>query len=525
MIKKLSFLLLILALGACGNNSAPQADSATDEPSARPLALSLVPLPAEIREMEGHLTLGSAVNRVTDSGAPDSAAALETLLDRLTISHSAEAETTVQLILDGGTDRGDEGYELTISDDIVIRAATDTGLFYGVQTLRQLLPASAQSEYRLPLLVIGDQPQYEWRGSMIDVARTFFELDYLKAHVERMALFKLNRLHLHLTDDQGWRFEVKSWPKLTEVGGSTQVGGGEGGYYTQEEMRELVAFAARHQIEIVPEIDLPGHTQAAIASYPELACDGLEDNAPSLFNNCEDAAGEKRYELYTGTCVGFSALCASEKPDLVYGFVEDVLREVADVFPFEYLHIGGDEVLNEEADTFPEFITRTDEIVAGLDRKLLAWEEASAGNIRPNSLLQFWNDDYDIEPALEQGIHLVLSPCSYTYVDHGNYDGQPGVYTWCRAEGIPLERVYSLVPEDYRQAVGVEGAMWSEVVENESAADNRNWPRLSAIAEISWTEQQGRDYDDFTRRLSNLRAHLDALDVEYYRAPELGWDE
>lgn len=525
MIRHFTFLVVTLALWGCGDNSTPAPETAPEPDNAAEQTLMphIVPAPQDIRMVGKQLMFGNEVNLVVDSGAPDSAAAVKALLESLNIRHSDDADTIVQLLLDSRVDRGDEGYEMMITDDIIVRAPTDTGLFYAVQTLRQLLPATEQKAYLLPWMMIADEPQYEWRGSMVDVARNFFELDYLKAHIERMALFKLNRLHLHLSDDQGWRFEVKSWPKLTEVGGSSAIDGNDGGFYTQEQMRELVEFAARHQVEVVPEIDLPGHTQAAIASYNELACDDVVTSP--VQNNCEDAAGEARLELYEGTCVGFSALCASEKPDLVYGFVEDVLREVADVFPFEYLHIGGDEVLNEEADAFPEFITRTDQIVESLDRKLLAWEEASAGDIRSNSLLQFWNDDYDIEPALEQGIHRVLSPCSYAYIDHGNYDGQPDVYTWCRAEGVPLERVYSLVPEDYSQSVGVEAAMWSELVDSEAKADNRLWPRLAATAEISWTRQDGRDYDAFTERLSKLRGHFDAMGIEYYPAPELGWDE
>lgn len=520
MIRTVATFLATMALVGCGNGSVSDPEPET---LAEATALAnLVPFPAQLERRDGELVFGRALNVVEDSGAPDSAAALHRLMDGLGVQQDPDAQTSVQLILGGDSAQGGEGYHLSIGNDVVIRAQTDRGLFYGVQTLRQLLPADAQSEYLLPRLEINDRPQYEWRGSMIDVARTFFELDYLKAHVERMALFKLNKLHLHLTDDQGWRLEIKSWPRLAEVGGSTQVDGGEGGYYTQDEMRELVAFAARHQIEIIPEIDLPGHTQAAIAAYNELACDDVVESPPQ--NQCDDVVGQARLELYEGTCVGFSALCASEKPDLVYGFVEDVLREVADIFPSRYLHIGGDEVLNEEADAFPAFITRTDAIVESLGRELLAWEEASVGGIRSSSLLQFWNDDYDIEPALQQGIHLVLSPCSYTYFDHGNYEGQPGVYTWCRAQGIPLERVYSLVPEDYRQAVGVEAPMWSEAVADAAEADNRNWPRLSAIAEIAWTPRESRDYQAFTRRLSALQPHFDALKIDYYPAPELGWD-
>lgn len=521
MIKKLLYLILPLALSACGNvEQNPGTTSAAD--TAKVQEINIVPLPQSVEPAEGALTLGAQVTIATATEAPHSAEALRALLEQLNIKYSENDNAVIRLELDPALALGEEGYQLSIDQHVTLSAPTDAGLFYAVQSLKQLFPATAQAEYALPRVQIKDQPQYAWRGSMLDVARNFLAVDYLKQHIQRMASFKLNKLHLHLTDDQGWRIEIKSWPKLTEVGGATSVSGNKGGFYTQQQMRELIAFADRHQVEIIPEIDLPGHTQAAIAAYNELACSDVTDNPPQ--NQCEDVTGPARLAPYSGTCVGFSALCASEKPDVVYSFVADVLAEVADIFPSEYLHIGGDEVLNEEAESFPDFITRVDQIVASLDRKTLAWEEASAGDIRGNSLLQFWNDDYDIAPALAKGIHLVLSPCSYTYLDHGNYDGQPDTYTWCAKQGIPLERVYSLVPESYQQVVGVEAPMWSEKVADDATADNRNWPRLAAIAEVSWTNQPQRDYQAFTQRLAALRAHLDMMGIQYYRAPDLGWD-
>lgn len=522
MIRTLILFLTLGALAACGmhtNNDPSQMAKATP---TQHKALSLVPQPAFVEHRLGYLNLSTSVNVKIRHDTPDSEYALLALLDSLNIKQDKNDSVAIYLQLDDSLGLGDEGYQLLIDNNVTLSAATDTGLFYAVQTLRQLLPVKASTEYKLPKLNIRDEPQYAWRGSMLDVARNFFSIDYLKQHIERIALFKLNKLHLHLTDDQGWRIEIKSWPKLATVGGSTQVNGGVGGYYTQEQMHDLVKFAARHQIELIPEIDLPGHTQAAIAAYNELACDSVIFSQPQ--NKCDDVVGPQRLALYEGTCVGFSALCTSEKPDLVYGFVEDVLREIAHIFPSKYLHIGGDEVLNEEAAAFPAFITEVDRIVASLGRETLAWEEASAGDIRASSLLQFWNDDYDISSALEKGIHLVLSPCSFTYLDHGNYNGQPGAYTWCRAEGIPLQRVYSLVPENYKQVIGVEAAMWSEAVPNDATADNRNWPRLAAISEVAWSTQNNRDYDAFTRRLSALRAHLDQLGIEYYKEPQLGWE-
>ncbi len=462
----------------------------------------MVPYPASVIHMDGQLPLALEARISTEATAPDSTLALDSLLTALDIAPSAAAATAITLSLDGDSSLGDEGYALTIDDNITIQATTDTGLFYGVQTLRQLLPATAQASYTLGRVEIVDTPAYPWRGSMLDVARKFLPLAYLKQHVDRMALFKLNRLHLHLTDDQGWRLEIKSWPNLTRMGASTDVFAGDGGYYTQDEMRDLVAYAGQRQVEIVPEIDLPGHTQAALASYHELACDDVTN-----------------LSRYTGTEVGFSKLCLT-KPDVIYPFVTDVLTEVADIFPSEYLHIGGDEIKDP---LYAQFIEKADAIVAGLGRKTVAWEEASAGDIRPSGLFQWWNDEFDLQPAIDRGNQIILSPCSYAYFDHGNYVGQPSTQTWCAPDGLSLERAYSLNPQNYSGVMGVEGAVWSEVVENPEAMDNRAWPRMAAIAELGWSTETNRDYVQFTERLGSLRGQFDAMGVSYYAEPQLGW--
>jgi hexosaminidase len=196
------------------------------------------------------------------------------------------------------------------------------------------------------------------------------------------------------------------------------------------------------------------------------------------------------------------------------------MAEVADIFPSEYLHIGGDEIKNPK---YAEFIEKANEIITGLDRKMIGWEEASAGQITTDSLLQLWNDSYNIKPATDRGIHLILSPCSYTYLDHGNYNGQPETYTWCRQQGVPMERVYSFNPTNFSLVTGIEAPVWTELVSTEAALDNRIWPRLAAVAEIGWTLQADRNYAEFIVRMSNLKSHLDAMGINYYAEPQLGW--
>lgn len=232
---------------------------------------------------------------------------------------------------------GEDGYELSIrTDSVQLSANSPAGLFYGAQTLRQLLPIDSSGTLRLPALSIRDIPRFEWRGAMLDVSRHFFGVDDVKRYIDLISHYKINRLHLHLSDDQGWRIEIKSWPRLTEIGGSTQVGGGKGGYYTQEQYKEIVEYARSRYVTIVPEIDTPGHTNAALASYAEL-------------NSSEEAPA-----LYTETQVGFSSLWINS--EITYKFLDDVIRELAALTPTPYIHIGGDEARSTPEEDYEKFI-------------------------------------------------------------------------------------------------------------------------------------------------------------------------
>jgi hexosaminidase len=491
-------------LAGCGSN---MDHASTPPPAASPSLelsqqLALIPYPATVQRMPGSLVVHNVVHVEAAVGAETSSLALKRLLKTLDITRDNSASTQIQLVLVNEPALGPEGYRLDIDKQIVLSANTDAGLFYAVQTLRQLLPAQVHANYELPQVSITDSPAYSWRGNMLDVARSFLPVEYLKAHIDRMALFKLNRLHLHLSDDQGWRVEIEGYPKLTEIGGASAVTGGRSGFYSQDDVRELVRYAQARHVTLVPEIDLPGHTQAAIASYNELACDDVTNLEP-----------------YSGLEVGFSKLCLTD-PDTTYPFVKDVLSQIVELFPSEYIHIGGDEIKDP---LYPEFIARATGIVSDLGRTAIAWEEGSVADNEPDVLLQLWNDEYDIQPALDRGHQLILSACSYAYFDHGNYQGQPETYDWCRKEGVPLERAYQLNPQEFEQIIGVESAMWSELVHTNSTADNRLWPRVTATAETAWSREADRDYSEFLKRLDALRPQLDALGIEYYREPQLNW--
>ncbi|MCW4454757.1 beta-N-acetylhexosaminidase [Flavobacterium sp. MXW15] len=482
----------------CGPSS--QAAAAVDA-AAMP---HLVPVPQSVQTHPGELRIAGGVVVDAAGAAPDAKRALAEALAGLGIATSDAAATRIRLQLVEDAALGEEGYRLVVADDIRLSAQTDVGLLHAVQSLRQLLPARAQPDYRLPRVAIADSPAYRWRGLSLDVARSFLPVEYLEKTLDRMAFFKLNRLHLHLTDDQGWRIEIKRYPKLVEIGGASAVKGGRSGFYTQEELRQLVAYAQARGVTLVPEIDMPGHVQAALASYNELACDDVENLSP-----------------YSGLKVGFSVLCL-DKPEVVYPFVRNVLEEVMAIFPSQEIHIGGDEIKHP---LYADFVARTAAMVEEMGRTPIAWEEGSVADTGPQMMLQLWNDGYAIDAAVAKGHPLILSPCSYFYIDHGNYAGQPETYDWCRKEGVPLARLYGFDPAPFTTAVGIEAALWTELVHTDAAADNRLWPRLAATAELAWSRSGQRDYAGFAQRMGALRGHLDAMGVGYHAEPDLGWDE
>ena len=501
----LACLLAVVAFAVAGCRPAsPEAASATAADASTTPPPAIVPLPQSLEVKPSELQIARAVALDVPADAPHAVRALEELLAALDLARDDAAAVRVRLKLEDDAALGDEGYRLDVGDGIDLVARTDVGLLHAVQSLRQLLPASAQPEYALPRLAITDAPAYRWRGLSLDVARSFLPVEYLEKHIDRMAMFKMNRLHLHLSDDQGWRMEIKRYPKLMEVGGASAVKGGRSGWYTQEELKHLVAYAQARGITIVPEIDMPGHVQAMLASYNELACDD-EDNLST----------------YDGLEVGFSVLCLT-KPDVVYPFVRNVLEEVLAVFPSQEIHIGGDEIKDP---LYAEFVGRAAAMVKEMGRTPIVWEEGSVAETSPDMLLQLWNDGYDIAPAVAEGHPLILSPCTYFYLDHGNYAGQPQTYDWCRKEGVPIARTYSFDPTPFKTAVGVEAALWTELVHDDAAADNRLWPRLAAVSEVAWTPTAQRDYTGFTQRMATLRPHLDALGIAYHEEPDLRWDD
>ena len=438
---------------------------------------------------------------------------------------SAASRGPIVLRLGGPGSLGAEGYELTITGESVrIVAAEPAGLFHGVQTLRQLLPAPIEAEqsahrmasaWTVPPGRIVDRPRFAWRGAMLDVARHFFTVDEVKQYIDLLALYKLNTLHLHLADDQGWRVQIDSWPKLTIVGGSSEVGGGPGGFYTKQDYAALVRYAQERFITIVPEIDLPGHTNAAIASYPELGC---SRPTPGIYGDTQPPG------VYTGIRVGWSTVCPDS--EVTYRFVDDVVRELAAMTPGPYLHVGGDEVHALSTEQYARFVERVQEIVYKYGKTMVGWEEIGRARLRPTSIAQQWKSDTALL-ALKQGAKLIVSPGQKTYLDMKYTPATELGLDW--AGFVELRTAYdwdpaSLLPGVSESAVmGVEAPLWSETIQNISAAQYLAVPRLPAIAEVGWSSAAARDWESFRTRIAAHAPRWRLLGINYYPTPQVAW--
>ena len=417
-------------------------------------------------------------------------------------------------IADLGPSVGDEAYELTVAPTgVKLVASSPTGLFYGVQTLRQLLPPFLEHEAArprpivIPAVEIADRPRFAWRGAMLDVSRHFFGVDDVKRYLDLLALHKLNRLHLHLADDQGWRIEIKRWPNLTAWGGRTEVGGGEGGFFTQEQYKDIGTYARERFIEVVPEIDMPGHTNAALASYAELNCDGV---APPL---------------YTDIKVGFSALCVEK--ETTYAFLNDVISEIAAMTPGPYFHVGGDEVKTLTESQYAQFITRVQGIVTARGKQMIGWDEVAAVDLQPPPIVQHWRPGTALFAAVAKGAKLIMSPGNRTYLDMQYDRATPLGLNW--AGRIEVRDAYLWDPATLMEGVsetailGVEAPLWSETLATMRDVESMAFPRLAAIAEIGWSPQSQRDWEDFRVRLGAQGPRWQALGVNFYRSPQIPW--
>jgi hexosaminidase len=403
---------------------------------------------------------------------------------------------------------GEEGYNLNISANMVTLSANNpAGLFRGIQTILQLLPVTQQELVEIASGTIRDFPYYSYRGVMLDVARHFFGVEDVKKYIDYLASYKMNFLHLHLSDDQGWRIEIKSWPNLTTRGGSTKVGGGEGGFYTQEQYSELVKYAEEKYITIIPEIDMPGHTNAALASYAELNCSG------------------KTTELYTGTKVGFSTLCTEN--EITYKFIDDVVGELAALTPGPYIHIGGDESHVTKMKDYIPFINRVQGIVVSHGKKVIGWDEIANASLLPSSIIQFWANTKNASLGTGQGAKVIMSPASKAYLDM-KYDSTTtlGLH-W--AGYIEVNTGYSWDPETFIPGIkkdnilGIEAPLWSETVTNIDEIEYMVFPRMPGYAEIGWSAPANRNWEEYKVRLGNQYNRFKSMGINFNPSPMVPW--
>jgi hexosaminidase len=422
----------------------------------------------------------------------------------------------IYLTLSGADEKlGEEGYELIINKNMVkLSARGAAGLFRGIQTIRQILPPNIElltkqdGPWRIPTGTIIDYPAYSYRGAMLDVARHFFGVSDVKRFIDLLACYKMNFLHLHLSDDQGWRIEIKSWPNLALHGGSTQVGGGNGGYYTQEQYADIVQYANERYITVVPEIDMPGHTNAALASYAELNCNG------------------KATDLYTGTEVGFSTLCT--KKEITYKFINDVVRELAALTPGPYIHIGGDESHSTKREDYIPFVSRVQDIVIANGKQAIGWDDIAISGMKTGTVAQHWANVKNANTAAGQGAKIILSPAQKAYMDM-QYDSTTKLgLNW--AAYIEVDSAYSwepatLIPGIGRdKLLGIEAALWTETITNMDEIEYMVFPRLPGYAEIGWTPSSSRSWNDYRVRLGKQGQRFKALGIDFYRSRFVIWE-
>ncbi|TMM53284.1 beta-N-acetylhexosaminidase [Maribacter algarum] len=433
---------------------------------------------------------------------------------QVNVAEIPNMETVIYINQSESTDLdGPEAYQLYITQDsIILNSNTAAGAFRGIQTIRQIIPETSNDTlttnpvWAIPTGKIMDNPQFEYRGSMLDVARHFFSVEDVKKYIDLLAYYKYNVLHLHLTDDQGWRIEIKSWPLLTEVGGSTEVGGEAGGFYTQEEYKDIVAYAAERHITIVPEVDMPGHTNAASVSYPVFNGNGIKP------------------ELYEGTEVGKSTFAT--RKDTLYSFLDDVIREISAITPGPYFHIGGDESHVTKKADYIYFVEKVEKIVQKHGKRMIGWDEIGQADIDSTSISQFWAGKKNALDAVAKGMKIIMSPAKKAYLDM-QYDtlSKHGLH-W--AAYIPTDTAYVWTPEEYEgipmeNILGIEAPLWSETISDIGELEYLAFPRAIGYSELSWTTQENRDWENYKVRLANQAPFLDRMNVKYYPSPLIDW--
>ncbi len=526
---------------------------------AQNTANQLIPQPVEIRQNNSAFNLTKAASVAFNN--PESLHLAEMLVLRLNTATGFGLKAiqsnkgTIQLNLNQVPDPklGAEGYVLvSTARGVVITANKNAGLFYGMQTLMQLLPmhiagkSVVKMKWTIPAVSITDYPRFAWRGLMLDVSRHFFSKQDVMQYIDEMAKWKFNTFHWHLTDDEGWRIEIKSLPKLTEVGawrvqryghfGDREVpkpgeAASEGGFYTQDDIRQVVKYAAERNITIVPEIDVPGHSMAAIASYPELSCKKDTATRVSPGMNFIDWYGNNTFKANVENAL-------NPADENVYVFLDKVFTEVAALFPGQYIHVGGDECykgywaenadcqqlmkklgIRHVEDLQGYFMNRVEAILKSKGKKLIGWDEILDGGISPEATVMSWRGIKGGIEAAKMGHDVVMSPTTFAYLDYvqGDHTVDPSIYA-----GLRLKKCYSFepVPEgvDAKYVLGGQGNLWTEQIPTLRYAQYMTFPRAWALAEVYWSPKESKNWDNFIRRVETQFERSDVAGLNYSKA-------
>jgi hexosaminidase len=509
---------------------------------------AIIPKPVKLVPQKGTFKLREKTRIVLQASDPQLKAATDFLVGlvenaagyRLAYGDKA-GKNTISFVLDKAI-ANEEGYQLQVTPKaITVKASTPKGAFLAIQTLRQLMPADIEAPnsgletFAIPAVAIEDAPRFAYRGVMFDVGRYFYPVSFLKQYIDLLALYKINTFHLHLTEDQGWRVEIKKYPKLQQISAWRKEsivghysdkprqydGKRHGGYYTQAELKDLVQYAQDRFITIIPEIEMPGHSQAVLAAYPQFGC---KENAT--------------YEVSTTWGVHKDVFCPNEA---TFTFLEDVLTEVMEIFPSKFIHIGGDEVpkdrwkesayaqelikkhnLKDEHGLQSYFIQRMEKFLNARGRAIIGWDEILEGGLAPNATVMSWRGEKGGIAAAKEKHQVIMTPNTYLYLDY--YQTKEGRKKEPVAIGgfLPLEKVYSYNPVpaaltagESKYILGVQANVWTEYIATPEHAFHMTFPRASALAEVAWTPLEQKDYADFIRRLHQNVQHLEKRQVKY----------
>lgn len=496
--------------------------------------INIIPTPVELTRHAGAFTLKRSTSISADSSLDIVADYFSAKMSRATgyaFDRGVAASDVIRMVVDTTLDvPSPEGYTLEVSPEAVtVTGKSAQGLFYGMQTFLQLLPAEIESparvggmEWTAPSVTVRDYPRFAYRGMMLDVTRHYNDVDFIKKQLDVLAMFKINRFHWHLTDDQLWAVEIKKYPELTRIGSvrHEQDGTVHEGYFTQEQIKEVVAYAGERFIEVIPEIELPGHALASLSAYPQYSCTG----------------GPFTHRLVWG--VEPDIFCAGK--DETFAFLEDILTEIAALFPGRYIHIGGDECprdrwmecsdcrarmksegLGSPAELQSYFVRRIEKHVNSLGKQIIGWDEILEGGIDPSATILSWRGTEGGVEAARSGHDVIMAPGEWLYID--KYQGAPEVEPVSIGGYLPLEKVYSfdpmpegLTPEEESHVIGAQANVWTEYMYEPGAPEYFIYPRILAVAEITWSPASRKDYADFSRRIDGALVRLDGHGIGYH---------